>query len=81
MLQGSQFGAGSLCLTFLLVSQEDNETATKPKNYHSPIQPHNKIEGIGKGLQTQNDQQENNPTYPPQGKDQENATEVKNPRL
>jgi len=81
MLQRSQFGAGSLCLTFLSVSQKDNERATKPKNYHSPIQQHNKIEGIGKGLQTQNDQQENNSTNAPQEKDQENSTRLKNPRL
>lgn len=28
----------SLCLTFLSISQEDNERGTKPKHYHSPIQ-------------------------------------------
>jgi len=35
-LQGSRFGAGSLCLTFLSVSQKDNARATKPEHYHSP---------------------------------------------
>lgn len=71
----------SLRLTFLSVSQKDNERATKPKHYHSPIQQHNKIEGSGKGLQTQNDQQENNSTYPPQGRDQESTTPHCSPRL
>lgn len=71
----------SLCLTFLSVSQKDNERETKPKHYHSPIQQKNKIEGSGKGLQTQNDQQKNNSTYPPQGKNQESATAMNSPRL
>lgn len=36
----------------------------------APIQRHNKMEGSGKGLPTQNDQPGNNSTHPPRGRDQ-----------